>query len=169
VHKTAVADTGPPLHLAEIEQENQLTIFGLVIISEQVKVELERHGVFDRIAAILGDHLTVESVTQSELDAQRAALSKFRVHQADLSMAVLAARFSPEVVLTDDLELRKGLEAQGCSVVGSVGVLVRAFEVGRLTKAELQAYLDQLFDGSTLYLSKSFRIYVHRLLDGLTN
>jgi predicted nucleic acid-binding protein len=169
VNETAVADTGPLLHLAEIGQESQLTMFGLVTISDQVKVELKRRGVFDRIAAIPGDHLMVESVTQSELDAQRVALSRFKVHQADLSVAALAARLTPEVVLTDDLELRRGLEARGHSVVGSVGVLVRAFEAGRLAKAELQAYLDQLFDGSTLYLSKGFRIYVRKLLDSLTN
>ena len=169
MNETAVADTGPPIHLAEIGQESQLTIFKLVIISEQVKVELKRRGVFDRVAAMLGDHLVVESVTQPELDAQRAALSRFRVHQADLSVAALAARLAPEVVLTDDLELRKGLETQGHLVVGSVGVLVRAFKAGHLTKAELQACFDQLFDGSTLYLSEGFRIHIHKLLSSLTN
>lgn len=169
MNETVVADTGPPLHLAEIGQESQLTIFGLVIISKQIKAELKRRGVFDRVRAALGDRLVVESVTQQELDAQRVALSNFKVHQADLSVAVLAARLTPEVVLTDDLELRRGLEARGYLVVGSVGVLIRAFKAGHLTKAELQAYLDQLFDGSTLYLSKGLRTYIYKLLDGLTN
>jgi len=169
VNETAVADTGPPLHLAEIGEEGQLIVFRLVVISEQVKAELKRHGVFDCVAAILGNHLLVESVTHSELDTQQVMLSKFKVHQADLSVAALAERLMPELVLTDDLELRKGLESQGYSVVGSVGVLVRAFKMGRFTKAELQARLNQLFDGSTLYLSKGFRIYVQKFLDSLTS
>jgi hypothetical protein len=46
-----------------------------------------------------------------------------------------------------------------------VGVLIRAFKAGRFTKAELHAHLDQLFDGSTLYLSKGFRARVRKLLD----
>ncbi len=168
MNENAVADTGPPLHLAEIGEEGQLNIFGLVIISEQVKTELKQRDVFDHIATMLGNHLVVESVTHSELDAQRVALSRFDVHQTDLSVAALAVRIAPELVLTDDLELRKGLEVQGCLVVGSIGVLIRAFKAGRLTKSELQTCLDQLFDGSTLYLSKGFRTYVQKLLDNIT-
>jgi predicted nucleic acid-binding protein len=167
VPETAVADTGPPLHLAQIEQESQLTVFVRSSISEQVREELARRGVFDRIAAALGDRLVVESVTLSEIDAQRETLSSFRLHQTDLSVAALAVRCAPEVVLTDDLELRRGLEAHGHTVVGSVGVLVRAFKAGRYTKAALYAHLDRLFDGSTLYLSKGFRTHVRNLLDRL--
>jgi len=167
VNETAVSNTGPPLHLAEIGQESQLSLFAQVSISEQVQEELARHGAFDDVAVALSNSLRVETVTEPELDAQRAALSAFKVHQADLSVAALAARLSPDVVLTDDLELRKGLEAQGHTVVGSVGVLIRAFKAGRFTKVELQTYLDQLFDGSTLYLSKGFRAHVRKLLDSL--
>ena len=165
--RTAVADTGPLLHLTEIGQENLLTGFDLVTISEQVVMELKRHGIFVHVSVILCDCLTIEVVTQLELDRQWADLSKFRIHEADLSVAVLAARLVPEIVLTDDLELRKGLETQGCSVVGSVGVLFRSFKAGHLTKLELQKCFDQLFDGSTLYLSKGFRVYIHKLLDNL--
>ena len=167
MNETTVADTGQLLHLAEIGQESQLAIFALVTISRQIKAELEQHCVFDHVAAAVGDCLVVESVLQSELDPQQVELSRFKVHQADLSVAALAARLAPEVVLTDDLELRKGLEAQGSSVVGSVGILVRTFKAGRLTKAELRACFDQLFNGSTLYLSKGFHAYVYKLLDSL--
>ena len=164
----AVTDTGPPLHLAEIGQEGQLGLFARVLISEQVKAELAWHCVFECIAGALGDRLVVESVSSQELAEQEAAFRGFRLHQADLSTAALAARRQPDVVLTDDLNLRKGLEAHGWLAVGSVGVLVRAFSAGRLTKQELGALLDRLFDDSSLYLSKGFRVHVRRLLDTLT-
>jgi predicted nucleic acid-binding protein len=138
------------------------------MISEQIQVELRRHGVFDRIAATSGDRFVVANVTQPELDGQQAALSGFKVHQVDMSVAALAARVLPDVVLTDDLELRKGLETRGHTVVGSVGVLVRGSRAGRFTKAELLTHLDLLFNGSTLYLSKGFRAYVRIFLDNLT-
>lgn len=169
MNETAVSDTGPPLHLAEIGQEHLLSVFGRVICSEQIQLELARRGVFNRVVVVLGDRLTVANVAQIELDSQQVALSGFKVHQADLSVAALAARVLPNVVLTDDLELRKGLEVRGHTVVGSIGVLVRAFKAGRFTKAELQAHFDLLFDDSTLYLSKGFRAYVRKLLDNLTD
>ena len=165
MNETVVADTGPLLHLAEIGQENQLSIFKLVIIPEQIRTELKQRGIFEPLAEVLSERLLVQSVDQVELDVQRTALSSFKIHQADLSVAALAVRLIPDVVLTDDLELRRGLELQGYSVTGSVGVLVRAFKTGRLTKLELQTCFEQLFDDSTLYLSKGFYNYIHKLLN----
>lgn len=165
--ETVVSNTGPLLHLTEIELERLLIIFDQLIISGQVKSELKRHSVLGKVEATMSHRLIVESVTQLELDAQMTTLSRFKLHQADLSVAALAERFSPELVLTDDLELRKGLEAQGYLVIGSAGILVRGFKSGFLTREELQVFLTKLFDGSTLYYSSGFRTYVQKLLDDL--
>lgn len=165
--ESAVSDTGPPLHLSEIEQERLLNLFKSVTIPEDVKIELTRHGAFNRIARILNDRLLVETITQAELDKQYQLMTDLKVHKTDLSIAVLAARLLPDLVLTDDLELRKGLEVQSFMVVGSVGVLVRAFKADQLTKAQLQNCFDRLFDGSTLYLSKGFAVYVRKLLNSM--
>lgn len=162
-----VSNTGPLLHLSEIAIEKSLIVFDQLIISEQVKSELMQYNVFSKVEAILGNSLVIEVVTGTELGAQMAALSRFKLHQADLSVVVLAERFSPQLVLTDDLELRKCLEAQGHLAVGSVGILIRAFESGLLTQGELQLSLNNLFDGSTLYYSKGLRAYIQKLLDDL--
>lgn len=162
-----VSNTGPLLHLSEIAVERSLIIFDQLIISGQVKSELIRYNVFSKVEATMGHNLIVEVVTKTELDAQMAALSGFKLHQADLSVAALAEKLSPALVLTDDLELRKGLEAQGHLAVGSAGILIRAFKLGFLTREELQVSLANLFDGSTLYYSRGFRAYVQKLLDDL--
>lgn len=68
--ESAVSDTGPPLHLSEIEEERHLNLFKSVTIPEDVKIELILHGVFDRVSPALTDCLLVENVTQNELDEQ---------------------------------------------------------------------------------------------------
>ena len=163
----AVSDTGPVLHLHEIGEVRQLRLFEAVILSEQVKTELSGDGVWDRIADALTDRLVVKKVTAQEITEQAKTLSAFTVHRPDLSVAALAARVRPDLVLTDDLRLRKGLEAQGHQVVGSIGVLVRAFRTGRMSKPELLSRVDQLLDGSTLYTSKAFRTTIRAVLDDL--
>jgi len=70
-------------------------------------------------------------------------------------------------VLTDDLALRRRLENQGVTVVGSVGVLVRAYTTGRIRRDELEGAVDTLFTISTLHLSRAFRAYVRHLLANL--
>lgn len=165
--ETAVSDTGPVLHLGEIDKIAELKQFDKVAVSDIVKAELRRHNIFDSVETILGNTLEVHKVKLSEITAQHNALSGYMLHRADLSVAALASRLTPDIVLTDDLELRKALESQGSTVVGSIGVLFRSFYNGPLSKDELRAILDQLFDDSTLYLSKGLKVHIFARLDAL--
>jgi predicted nucleic acid-binding protein len=167
MNESAVADTGPFLHLVGIDHESHFCIFRKVYISEQIKSELENYNVFDKMTKILGNSIVIERVYRQEINEQKRILSGFKIHQSDLSVAVLARKLLPEIVLTDDLELRKGLETQGHMVVGSIGILIRAFKQGRLTKSELSICFDKLFNDESIYLSKGLRNYVYKLLDNL--
>jgi hypothetical protein len=51
------------------------------------------------------------------------------------------------------------------TAVGSIGILIRCFKLGRFGKTELEAMLDKLFTGSTLYLSKAFKVRVRAMID----
>ncbi len=95
-------------------------------------------------------------------------LSAFRLQEADLQVAALAELRKPSAVLTDDLELRRALEQRGHLVVGSIGVLIRAYKNGPLTRVAFEKALIRLLDDSSLYLSRAFRQHVLRLLDQLT-
>ncbi|MHB9126573.1 MAG: hypothetical protein ACYC4F_11600 [Armatimonadota bacterium] len=165
--ETAVSDTGPILHLGEIDRLDELKQFDKVAVSDVVRAELRRHGMFAAAETALSDILEVHRVRLREITAQRGALSGFMLHRADLSVAALASRLASDVVLTDDLELRKALESHGALVVGSIGVLFRSFRNGHLSKDELRAVLESLFDDSTLYLSKGLKAYVCARLDAL--
>lgn len=162
--ETAVADTGPFAHLCEIGQESLLQVFDSIRISPHVADEIRRLGLSNRVTSALGDRLILEEVSDGELNARKEALQPFRLHAADLSVAALAIRFRPTTVLTDDLQLRKALEDQRHRVVGSVGILVRARQTGRVSKEYFHRHLELLLNGSSLYLSKAFRSYVLKLM-----
>jgi len=138
---------------------------GAIAISSQVRAELRRHLVRDKFSQLFDGIIRVERVTLPEIAQQRDRLQGFGLHKADLSTAVLVERLKPNVVLTDDLQLRKALETQGHRVVGSVGVVVRAFTFGIVTRAELHTAIDELLDGSSLYASKAFRKHVYDILN----
>lgn len=163
----AVSDTGPPLHLTEVEQADALAVFGVIHITLQVRDELARHGVLADVAAALGRRLIDESVTQEEAAAAASSVADYALHPADVSVVALAERIRPTVVLTDDLSLRRAIESLGRTVTGSIGVLVRAFRAGMLSRADLEWSLDRLMNGSTLYLSPGLRAHVRSLIDDL--
>ena len=52
-------------------------------------------------------------------------------------------------------------------MIGSVGLLVRAYNKALMARADLDHAIDALFDESTLHLSSAFRGYVRKLINDL--
>ena len=165
--KRAISDTGPLLHLGEVGALRHMSIFERIVVSQFVAIELERHGVLAEIQESLGKRLHIVPVDDADISAQREILGRCALHHTDLSVAALASRFPADIVLTDDLRLRRGLEQRGLPVVGSIGVLFRAFQSGKMKREELVAILNTLMNGSTLYLSRGLRDCVLHRLDDL--
>ena len=91
--------------------------------------------------------------------------SEPQIHPADAQVAALASeRGQHRPVLTDDLALRRVVEKRDGLVVGSVGVLVRAYKAWGWEKSRLHESVDLLFSQSTLHISPAFRGYVNSLL-----
>ncbi len=132
-----VSDTGPLLHLNEIGHVHLLTLFHETLITFQVETELNHYGVSQKIKKTLSEHIDIFHVGPYEIACKQNELFEFQLQTTDVSVAVLAARCNPDIVLTDDLELRKGLETMGFKVTGSVGILIRSYNMNWISKTEL--------------------------------
>ncbi len=161
----AVGDTGPILHLYEINHLGLLSIFSHLVLPLSVVEELRIYGL--NLADLTDVRVSVMPVDQAHRDAMLVTEQSPAIHSADAEVFLLAYGNSSRLMLTDDLVLRRRLEANGIVVVGSVGILVRAYKTGRLTRSELEMAIDTLFTVSTLYLSRAFCVYVRQLLSEL--
>lgn len=164
----AIGDTGPLLHLHEAGFLRALGIFTRLCIPPLVAEELASYQFDLSLLPQAGIALRVEAVAE---DSWREAMQEPAlppIQPTDAQVFALARQNEfRHPVLTDDLALRRRLEAAGADVVGSVGLLVAAYKSGRLARSELDEAVDALFTHSTLHLSRAFRAYVHRLLAGL--
>ena len=160
-----MADTSTVLHLVEIDRPDLLCLFQTVTVSQHVRSELRRQRALQPAARALAGKLKVKGITFEQLRQAEERVSGFKLQEADVSTAALAEAVRPDVVLTDDLALRKALESQGWIAVGSVGVLIRAFRTGLLSQEELPDILGRLLDNSSLYTSEAFRAHVRDLLN----
>ena len=73
----------------------------------------------------------------------------------ELDCLALCPRHPGVIFLTDDLAARREAQRLGFAVHGSVGVIVRAFRVGLLTRPEADAQLVALRDCRSLFVSKA--------------
>ena len=166
--REAITDTGPVLHLHEIRQQGCLDIFDSLVVPELVVKELLTYGIDPSRLGITRLSVTVLSVERAEWEPVVSEPGQPTIHPADAQVFVLArsSRFQ-KPVLTDDLALRRRLESQGATVVGSVGILVRAYTGSHLSLSGLESAVDALFIVSTLRMSRAFRAYVRHLLNTL--
>jgi predicted nucleic acid-binding protein len=161
----AISDTGPVLHLHEIGRLKALGVFTHLTVPGLVADELHFYGLDLANLGIPDLTVAVAQVSETRRDQVLAESAGPPIHPADAEVLVLAQDDGFRTpVLTDDLALRRRLEASGATVSGSVGILVRAYKVGTLTRSQLENAVDALFAESTLHLSRAFQVYVRKLV-----
>lgn len=144
-------------------------VFAHLEVPDLVAGELASYGLEVSNLGVVG--LTVRVVAVAEADWERVlrAPSQAPIQPADAQVVLLArGDHFRALVLTDDFTLRRRLEDEGATAVGSVGILVRAYHGGRITRLQLDDAIDALFTRSTLHLSRAFRGYVRQLLSHLS-
>ena len=150
----AIVDAGPLIHLAEISGLRLLTLFNPILLPGEVWRETV--GV-DRIPAVALDEVAglerheapidqvAEYVKQNELG---------RLHGGECECLWLSRHLGITTLLTDDLAVREAAGKLGITPVGSLGIVVRACRLARITRTEAETYLMDLYNSSSLYVTR---------------
>jgi predicted nucleic acid-binding protein len=144
-----------------------LTLFEQIKLPDLVADELEGYNLNANELNITANVVICPIDHEQSLNI-RQKLGQPLIHLTDAAVFILAqnANFSLPV-LTDDLALRRQLEARDTLVIGSIGLLIRAYHQQLIDKTELKSAIDSLFNESSLHLSQAFRLYVQQLLNEL--
>ncbi len=165
---SAISDTGPILHLSEIGRLNCLGVFDEMFVPDLVISECEALGVMVADSSLFPLAVSFRAIPESEWRPFAGTSRTGYLHPADAEVFALARQMEFRLItLTDDLVLRRRIEAEGGTVAGTVGILVRALQAGLLGRAELSLAIDSLFTTSTLHMSRPFRTYVRRLISDI--
>ena len=163
-----ISDTGPLLHLHEIGRLACLDVFDHLILPNLVLEELDRYRVHLQDLVIPTLAISEIHVPQSKWREALPSSERQRIQSADAQVFFLAQDRQFDLpVLTDDLALRRLVESRGGLVVGSIGVLIRAYKHDLLDHRGLSLAIDALFSHSTLHISAGFKVYVTKLINGL--
>jgi len=163
----AISDTGPILHLNEIDKLDSLNIFERLHVTGLVANELNSYGI-DVLTLHLKTQFSLVDVDDEKRFQEINKLITKPIHPADTEVFILARDKNYSIpLLTDDLTLRRQLEQQGALVIGTIGILVKAYHNKLMNREELERAIDSLFEESTLYISRAFRSYIQKLLANL--
>ncbi len=143
----AVSDTGPILHLSEINLIKILDIFSNVIIPDEVFGELNK----SRISV-------PRKIKIISLKSEFKDIAKVLVNQRDLDFGescaiALVMQEKAEYFLSDDLDARNIAKDYNIEVHGSVGIVLRAFREKIISKKEAIDNIKNLHVKSSLFIT----------------
>ena len=150
-------DSGPPIHLHEVRRLDLLAMLAPLNIPTPVRAELVRRNVWSTLRRRTQLDMRVHRVTRDAIRQERRRWHPIDLADADVSVLMLARRSPRDLVLTDDLPLRRCAERMGRQAVDTVGILVRGFRQKKINAFQLRRAVGELFDDSSLYLSAAFR------------
>ncbi|WP_222912778.1 nucleic acid-binding protein [Natrinema sp. SYSU A 869] len=137
----AVADTGPIIHLDEIDVLHVLSTIDHVLLPQTVYDELAA----GTVPPALGD------IEYELVEADAAALDVELDPGETAALAVAAERSA--VFLTDDLAARNAAAERGVEVHGSIGILVLAYSRGELSKPTAIDHMRALQAETSLFIT----------------
>ncbi|MFB6209178.1 MAG: nucleic acid-binding protein [Candidatus Nanohaloarchaea archaeon] len=135
--KQAALDTGPIIHLNQINSLHLLEIFEEVLITETVLDELAEYKI-------------PQDLEEMNYQKKNADQNKYNLDPGE-STALETAKKEEAIFITDDLEARQKSRELGIETHGSIGIIAINQQKGKLTLEKAVEKMRQLQKESALF------------------
>jgi len=142
-----VSDSGPLIHLAQVNQFNLLKrFFAKIVIPQIVYQEVVSEGKGRFGAQELKEALNAGWIITDKLQGILTvkALSGENLSHKDMLVVAFALEKSADLFLSDDLQVRSIAKEKGLNIVGTLGILTRAKQNSLIPS--LKNILDKLIN-----------------------
>lgn len=148
----AVADAGPMIHLHEVGHTNLLNLFDVLYIPDAVWAESVGKSRIPPLSLANVQRHTVAGI-DIEHFVQKHSLSN--LHAGERESLFLCRQLVVPLLLTDDLAVRDTAKRLQIRPVGSLGIVVRGYREGHLTRSEAEQTLVALHEESSLFVTQA--------------
>jgi predicted nucleic acid-binding protein len=142
-----VLDTSVLSNFAQVDHVELLVHLPRLVSVEAVRDELVRgaatHSYLEQAVAMLGAEIPVTTPSSSAADVEETLLGALDPGEAQ---ALAVAEVADGMIVTDDGDARATANGRGVGVTGSIGLMVRFVEDGRLSTGTADRYLKRWID-----------------------
>jgi len=143
-----VSDTGPIIHLSEINFIKVLDIFSEALIPEEVYNEL-------RLSKIpVPKRIKIVGLKPEFKDSVKVLTNQENLDLGEACAIVLTMQEKADYFLTDDLDARSVALKYNLEVHGTIGVILRAFREKIINKKIAIEKVNELHTKSSLFITK---------------
>ena len=159
----AISNTGPIIHLTEINLINSLNIFSGVSIPKEVAQELSKYHIS------LPKKIKIEELNQSSKDTVKVLTNQHDLDFGEACAIALALQEKAICFLTDDLDARKVSKKYGLDVHGTVGIILRAFREKIIDKKTAIKKINEIHSISSLFITKDLINSILKAIEDFKN
>lgn len=159
-----IADTTPVISLLKIKRLDLLQkLFGEVFIPDAVYKELTSDKRFASEAYAVTNASYIRAVSVSNPGAVRILRMAEGLDQGESEAIVLTDELQADVLLMDEAKGRAVSGRMGITVMGTVGILISAYEDGLITSEEARMCIDGLQKSGRHIGERHYRMLLDRL------
>ena len=146
--KSAVSDTGPIIHISEINLIKAFDIFSIVIIPKEVEKELKNSKI------LIFKKIKIVKLSPDFKDKVKVLTNQENLDLGESFAIVLAMQEKTDYFLTDDLDARNVAIKYNLQVHGTIGIILRAFREKIIDKNTAIEKVNELYAKSSLFITK---------------
>lgn len=137
----AVSDSDVLIHLSKINQlellQNQ---FSKIYISNIIYNETVVQGITlqKKDAFILKEFIQSGLILIKKVEAEKIIeiMERNHIHEGESSIIALAKEFKVNYCLTNEIKVRKIIRSEGFKVVGTLGIILKSYNLGQVDKKD---------------------------------
>ena len=152
----AVSDAGPFIHLNQISLLNQFLNSFEIYTSEEVNSEIKKYV---RIRA------TILDLKSKYKDFARMLAEKYSLGLGESEAISLALQEKIRLFFTDDLDARAAAKEYGLEPHGTVGIILRMYRDGVISKEDAKKKVRTLKEKSSLFIAKGLLEWIIREIE----
>lgn len=152
----SVSDSGPLMHLSELEMLELMKIFSPVAVPPEVKKECKKIR--------LPFFIRLIQLKQKSRDFSALLLLQYGIDLGEAESIALVRQDNVPLLFTDDLDARETAKMLGIEVHGTIGILLRAFRNKKISKQETLKKLDGI-KSTTLFITSELIEFAKRSVE----
>jgi predicted nucleic acid-binding protein len=162
--KAAVADAGPLIHLTEIGCLPLLQTFESLHIPDAVWLETVEQGQLTQANVLELSVVERHTLSQADVTWFIQADDLEDLHAGECECLYLCQQTGVPILLTDDLAVREAARRLNLTPIGSLGIVVKAYQLGNISLTDAERHISDLYDVSSLFVTRAIvELAVERL------
>lgn len=159
-----VSDTTPLISLLKIKRIGLLEkLFGEVVIPQAVFTELTVDIRFDEEAEVIKNEKFISVKEVSNMASVNILKRATGLDQGESEAIVLSDEIQADILLMDEAKGRKISDQMGIHIMGTIGILMVAYEDDILTADEVKKCIDGLQNAGRHIGHKHYQMLLDRL------